>query len=184
MPPVRGYEVRLRDLPPPERAAVNGQAAVFATSAERDRRALAGLPPARAEWWYEGETATIVVAVPPGPVTAATEIRVDVESDLGASAVSDAGARRPTWVGFGGLMRRLRDLLTVVNGAWPAVAPPEVLLNLVQVGNRLSIDPASARVEFDRLGAKLAGLKVAIDTLPLAPEARARATALFKEMGY
>ncbi len=186
MPAARGYEVRLRNLPPPQVATVNGRAAVFAPAAERDRRTLAGLPPARPEWWYDGETATIVVAVPPGPVSVATEIRVEVDTGpaTGEAQVRATSMVEQAWSGFAGTVRRLHDLLNVVNGGWPGVAPPEVLLNLVQTGNRLSIDPVSAPAEFGRFATKLADLKVAVDKLPLSPEARTRAKALLKEMGY
>jgi alpha-glucosidase len=176
----RGFEIRLRGLAPPRRALVNGQPAAFVTEADRDRRALAGLPPEKAAWWYDGGAATIVVAVPPAPVSAATEIRVEVET----GERTGQAAARAAWPGFAGTMRRLHDLLAVVNGAWPDMAPPDLLLNLAQMGNRLSIDPAAARAEVDQLGSKLAALKVVLDTLPLKAEARVKADALMKELGY
>jgi alpha-glucosidase len=185
MPSARGYEIRLRNLPPPQRATVGGGSVAFATATGRDRRAKEGLPPARAEWWYEGETATIVILVPACPVSGATEVRVEL--DAGATS---AGARPGAEVteqiaaGFAGTMRRLHDLLDLVNGGWPGVAPPELLLTLVQAGNRMSIDPARAATEFELVRRKLPELKVTIDKLPLAADARVRANALLKEIGF
>jgi alpha-glucosidase len=186
MPAARGVEVRLRNMAPPTLAAVNGVAAVFASAVERDRRALAGLPPARAEWWYDGETATVVVAVPPGPVSAALDITVETGAGVppGAGALREAGVADEVAAGFGGTMRRLHDLHALMNAAWPSFAPPELLLNLVQAGNRMSVEPARAAEEFELVRRKLPELKVAIDKLPLEPAMRARADALLKEMGY
>jgi hypothetical protein len=79
--------------------------------------------------------------------------------------------------------RRLHDLHAVVNAGWPGVAPPEILLNLVQAGNRMSIDPARAPLEFEFVRRTLPELRLAIDTLALTPEARTKANAIFREMG-
>ncbi len=81
---------------------------------------------------------------------------------------------------FAGRMRRLHDLHALVNGAWPKVAPPELLLSLVQTGDRLSIDPAAAPAEFSRFLQKLVELEAVIDKLPLTPAARVRANALLR----
>jgi hypothetical protein len=110
-----------------------------------------------------------------------------VELDAGATS---AGARPGAEVteqiaaGFAGTMRRLHDLLDLANGGWPGVAPPELLLTLVQAGNRMSIDPARAATEFELVRRKLPELKVTIDKLPLAADARVRANALLKEIGF
>jgi alpha-glucosidase len=186
MPATRGYEIRLRNMPPPLSATVNGGLATFATAADRDQRSKAGTPSSGAEWWYDGDTATIVVRVPPAPVSASTEIRVE----LGAAPAAGAGlVREPSLAeqiaaGFAGTMRRLHDLHDLVNAGWPGVAPPEILLSLVQTGNRMSLDPSRAALEFDNVRRELPELRVAIDKLPLTPEARVRANAIFREMGY
>ena len=133
----------------------------------------------------QGETATIVVAVPPCPVSGATEVRVEFDAGVaGAGALPEGSITDQIVGGYAGTMRRLHDLLAVVNGAWPNVAPPDLLLNLVQMGNRLSIDPAAAPAEFSRFLQKSVELKAVLDKLPLSPEARVRANALLKEMGY
>jgi alpha-glucosidase len=178
MPEARGHEVRLRGLAPPSRVLVNGQAAAFTSEAERDSRAHGG-PRTRAEWWYDGDAVAIVVGVPPAPVTAATEIRVDLAPEPASSGTAAAAG---DWVGLAGRLRRLRDLLAVVNGAWPGAAPPEILVNLAQLGRRLSVDPTRARVEVAQLGAKVAALETSIASLPLAPEAREKAAALLREV--
>jgi alpha-glucosidase len=185
-PSERRYEVRLRNMPPPQRASVNGQAAVFVAAARRDRMAMAGLVDARPEWWYEGETATVVVAVPPCRVSGVTEVRVEVDAGpaAGHGPVSQVSIAEQAAAGFAGTMRRLHDLHALVNGGWPNVAPPDILLELVQAGDRMSIDPTRAPLEFELVRRKLPDLKVAVDNLPLTPEARVRANALFREMGY
>jgi Glycosyl hydrolases family 31 TIM-barrel domain/Glycosyl hydrolase family 31 C-terminal domain/Domain of unknown function (DUF5110) len=185
MPAARGYEIRLRDTPAPQTATVNGRVATFATAAERAERSKAGAP-ARAVWWYDGDTATVVVSVPPTPTSSSIEIRVELGATRAASAgrTGEPGAADEIAAGFAGTMRRLHDLHALVNGSWPKVAPPDLLLNLVQAGNRMSIDPARASLEFELVRRKLPELRVAIDKLTLTPEARTKADAIFREMGY
>ncbi len=186
MPAARGFEIRLRNALPPGRALVNGQAAVFVTAADCDKRRLAGLPVDRPEWWYEGETATVAIAVPPTPVSSAVEVRVEAGAGVprGAGPVREATVDEQLAAGFGGTMRRLRELHALVNGGWPNVAPPALLIDLVQAGHRMSLDPSTAAAEIERMRSKLPELKVAIDKLPLAPDARVKANALMKELGY
>jgi hypothetical protein len=189
MQATRGYEIRLRGTSAPMRALVNGVPAEFTTVAEREQRTKIGMASAPAECWYEGDTATAIVRVPPGPTSETTEIRVEpnigpvttFSDPTGPPTETDIAERAAT--GFAGIMRRLHDLHALVNAGWPKVVPPDILLNLVQTGNRMSFAPRGARPEFDVLKRKLPELRAAIDNLVLTPEARMRANAIFREMG-
>ncbi len=189
-PVTRGYEVRLRGIMPAGRVKVDGALVDFVNPVEREQRSRAVANASRPAWWYEGETATTVVSVPNVPASPAVEILVEPNLAGGTLGVYDAALPRPVTnlaearvIGFAGIERRLHDLHVIVNGGWPKATPPDILLNLVQTGNRMSLQPADGPSELDALAKKLPELKATIDKLALTPAARARVTAIFRELG-
>lgn len=175
MPAERGYQVRLRATLPPRRIVVNGQEAT-PVDPEVGTLPRQGQEPLRPDpvWWFEGETATTVVTTTRAGVSAPIEIRV---------TLADPPARVAALVDrVPGVLMRLHDLHDLVNRAWPHAVPPELLINLVQTGNRMTLEPGSAEQELAALDERLPALADVIGKLDLAPEMRTRANALLQEM--
>ncbi len=178
----RGYEIRLRATLPPAKITVNGQAAMLADPDTQLFRFRVTRPdasqPAGGQngpvWWFDGETMTTHVAVPWVKVSDRVEVRVDpapVTLEMGALV-----ERGP------GVLRRLRELHDLVNRGWPKAIPPDLLLNLVQSGNRMTIKPASALGELAALARGLQDLPAVLAKVELPGDARARADALLSEL--
>jgi hypothetical protein len=180
MPADRGYEIRLRGTLPPVRIAVNGRAAAFV--ADPDARALEfrltrpadGRP--GPQWWFDGQSGTTVVSVPWTKISAGVELRV------APSAVPAPLALLAD--GLPGVLARLHDLHDLVNRGWPKAVPPDLLLNLAQTGNRMSLKPETALDELAALAKGLPQLARVIAKLELTPEARSRAGALLGQMEF
>jgi alpha-glucosidase len=171
MPASRAIEVRLRGTLPPARVQVDGHPVAAVTPAERERQRRTGAPASGPQVWYDGETATCVIEIPPVAVTTAVEVR----ADLGASSETDAD-------GLAGIERRLHELHDLVNAGWPKAQPPALLTELAQTGDRMMLWPSRARAEVESLRAKLPALRAAVESLDLSPGARARAVALLAEI--
>jgi len=172
MPAQRGYEIRLRGTLPPNQVVVGGRAA---TLVDPDTRALQFKEPgslAGPHWWFDGEAMTTHVAVPWTSVTNTVEIRVTL-----STAPSELSALID---GFPGVQRRLHDLHNLVNRGWPKSIPPDVLLNLVQTGNRMSMKPAAAIDELSALNKALPALESAVAKIVMSPEVRMQANALLQ----
>lgn len=178
MPAERGYEIRLRGTLPPARISVNGRAAGFV--ADPDSRALEfrlsrpadGRP--GPQWWFDGESGTTIVSVPWTSVSAAVEVRV-----------APAAVPAPLALladGLPGVLARLHDLHNLVNRGWPKAIPPDLLLNLVQTGNRMSLKPGTALEELAALAKQLPELARQIGQVEMTPDARLKANALLKEI--
>jgi alpha-glucosidase (family GH31 glycosyl hydrolase) len=170
----RGYEVRLRGTLPPKQIVVGGRAALLVDPDARARQFKEPGSLAGPHWWFDGEAMTTHIAVPSSAVTSAIEIRV-------------TPSRPPielSWLidGFPGLQRRLHDLHNLVNRGWPKAIPPDVLLNLVQTGNRMSSKPAEAIDELTALNNALPALEAAVAKIVMTPEARTQASALLQAM--
>ncbi len=189
MSATRGYEVKLRGIMPAVRVKVDGTLLDWLNPVEREQRAKGRADATRPAWWYEGETATVVVTVPNVPASAAVEVWVGPNLGTLTLGVYDASQPPPVTnhserlvTGFAGIQRRLHDLHALVNAGWPKAVPPDLLLELVQTGNRFSIGPSEAPLELQALPARLTVLKAAIDKLPLTPELRARADAIMNDL--
>jgi Glycosyl hydrolase family 31 C-terminal domain/Glycosyl hydrolases family 31 TIM-barrel domain/Domain of unknown function (DUF5110) len=182
MPIERGYEVRLRATLPPSGITVNGRAATMVdpdarpfrfrvTRAEAGEAAPGGGSPV---WWFDGDTMTTHVAVPWMKVSVPVEVRVTPAANPPeAAALVERGP---------GILRRLRELHDLVNSGWPKAIPPDLLLNLVQTGNRMTIKPAAAAGELAALARGLGELPAVMAKVELTPEARVRAEALLREL--
>ncbi len=171
MPAQRGYEIRLRGTLPPKQIVVGGRPA---TRVDYDaaRRAESNVPGPLSvpRWWFDGEAMTTYIAVPPAAVSSAVEIRVTP-----AAAPPDVTGLVDR---FPGIQRRLHDLHNLVNRGWPKAIPPDVLLNLVQTGNRMSMKPATSIDELISLKKSLPILESAVAGIVMNAEARTQANAL------
>jgi alpha-glucosidase (family GH31 glycosyl hydrolase) len=131
MPDARGYEIRLPGNWPPASVTVNGQPLGFEPAA--------GKP----GWRFEGNTLTTIITVPRTPVAERVQVRVHVAPEL--------AARRADLDGFAGEMTRLRAAYDALNQAWPIAWPPDVLIDAMQTGDRLSYHPETAEKEIAHL---------------------------------
>jgi alpha-glucosidase len=130
MPLSRGFELRLPADWPPASVAVNGVAV---------RRAG---PTGKDGWSFKGNTLTTVIPVPRLSVTA--KVTVVVRRAPGLTA------RRNELDGFAGAMTRLRGAYDDLHQTWPVSDPPDVLIDDLQTGDRLSYHPENARQEIAR----------------------------------
>jgi alpha-glucosidase len=133
----RAYEIHLFDFIPPESVTVNGKA--FNSS----RRA------ADATWGYDGNTLTVVIRVPKTDTRERTVVNVRFGEDSPTAAVQ--GVREK--------LTRLRRAMDLLNGLWPKDWSPSQLVEAVQTGERLSLDPKNYRHELERFKSLLKTLR-------------------------
>jgi alpha-glucosidase len=120
----RGFEVRLPADWPPAAVTVNGVGVKHAT--------LPGNT-GQSGWSFEGNTLTTII-----PISAhSTAVKVTVAVRRAAGLT----ARRGELDGFSGSMTRLRGAYDAVNQLWPVSGPPDVLVEAMQTGDRLSYHP-------------------------------------------
>jgi len=127
----RGLEIRLPGDWPPVSVKVNGKPVAY----EKE----AGLP----GWRYDGSTLTTIVTVGSHPVTEMVSVVVDRSPAL--------VAREAELDGFAGKMTRFYDAGDVVNHAGLSTYAPDSLIDLLQMGDRLTYAPDTAGVELARL---------------------------------
>jgi hypothetical protein len=126
----RGYELRLLADWPPDSVIVNGAAVP---------QGGVGKP----GWRFEGNTLTTFLLVS-GQSTAG---RVVVE----VRRASGLTARRNELDGFAGAITRLRGAYDAMQQTSPIAAPPDVLIDAMQTGDRLSYHPERAQEEIAHL---------------------------------
>jgi Domain of unknown function (DUF5110) len=129
MPAARGYELRLPADWPPDAVTVNG--------AEIKRAAS----PGDGGWTYVGNTLTTIIRVPPQGV--AKKVTIEVRRAAGLTA------RRNELDGFAGSMTRLRAAYEALQrtaplSAAPFTAPPDLLADVMQTGERIGYHPERA----------------------------------------
>jgi alpha-glucosidase len=127
MPRTRGYEVRLPGDWPPDSVQVNGAAVRYA--------AKTGAP----GWRFDGNTLTTVITIARFPVTSRVVVRVHRSAALVARAAELDG--------FAGLMTRLHETYDSLNSLWPLGWSPDVLVDAMESGDRLSYRPQTAGTE-------------------------------------
>jgi alpha-glucosidase len=149
MPQTRGYELRLPADWPPAAITVNGVAVKRAG------------PTGKGGWSFEGNTLTTIIPVPASSVAA--KVTVEVHRAHGLTA------RRNELDGFAGAMTRLRGAYNAMQQTWPVSDPPDVLIDALQTGDRLSYHPENAQQEIARFH----------DLLPKAQQAIAQIRATF-----
>jgi len=127
MPQRRGYELRLPADWPPASVTVNGVTVKQAG------------PLGKGGWSFEGNTLTTVIPVPSFSV--ASKVTIEVRRADGLIA------RRNELDGFAGAMTRLRDAYEAMRDTSPVADAPDVLIDAMQAGDRLSYHPESAQEE-------------------------------------
>jgi len=141
----RGFEVRLQADWPPVQVTVNGVAVKRAG------------PTGKGGWRFEGNTLTTVIPV--ASISTATKVVVEVRRAAGLTA------KRGDLDGFAGTMTRLRGAYDAMNQANPIAEPPDVLVDAMQTGDRLSYHPETAVEEIAHLHEELPKAQAAIATI-------------------
>jgi alpha-glucosidase len=124
----RAYELRLPADWPPASVTING----LAVSRKLGVTGNGG-------WSFEGNTLTTIVPVPTRSVAA--KVTVEVRRTAGLTA------RRGELDGFAGAMTRLRGVYDSLQQTWPVAAAPDLLIDAMQTGDRLSYHPELATEE-------------------------------------
>ncbi len=126
----RAYEIRLPDDWPPASVTVNGAAIRHATAHDKDMQS---------GWSFEGNTLTTMIPTP--KLSTATKVTVLIKRAAGLAA------RRNELDGFAGAMTRLRGTYDAMNQLWAVSFPPDILVEAMQTGDRLSYHPERAADE-------------------------------------
>jgi len=141
----RGFQLRLPADWPPALVTVNGKAVKQAGPTGKDG------------WSFEGNTLTTIIPVPSGSVAA--KVTIEVRRDAGLIA------RRSELDGFAGTMTRLRGAYSALQDTFPAGAPPDILIDAMQTGDRLGYHPERAAEEIAHFHAVLAQVSPAVEAL-------------------
>jgi alpha-glucosidase len=141
----RRYTLLLPGDWPPESVTVNGKVLTYSSEAS-----LPG-------WRFEGNTLTTVVTLPAFPLTESVTVDVRRPGEL--------IGRRAELDGFAGTMTRLREAYNTLNQLWPLGWSPDVLIDAMQTGDRLSYDPRLAAEQVSRLNAMVSRVADGIDEL-------------------
>ena len=129
MPRSRAYELRLPADWPPVMVLVNGVVLKPASGSGKG-------------WSFQGNTLTTIIPIPSTSVAA--KVVVEVMRNRGLIA------RRGELDGFAGKMTRLRAAYDAMNHTPPIADPPEILVEAMQTGDRLSYHPERAVEEMAR----------------------------------
>jgi alpha-glucosidase (family GH31 glycosyl hydrolase) len=141
----RAYTIQLPADWPPASVTVNGVAV------KRAELTVKG------GWRFEGNTLTTVIPVASQSVAA--KITIEVRRAGGLTA------RRNELDGFAGAMTRLRATYDALNGMWPVAAPPDVLIDAMQSGDRLGYHPERATEELKHFHQILPNAQTAVAQL-------------------
>jgi hypothetical protein len=132
MPASRAYELRLFASWPAATLTLNGQLIPYT-----------GPEASSSGWRYDGDTATTIIELPATPITQKQVVRLNlpnltpVEENL--------------LDGLQGKLTRLHGAMHILEGTWPKGWAPDPLLYAAQAGRRVTLNPALAVNEFQRL---------------------------------
>jgi alpha-glucosidase (family GH31 glycosyl hydrolase) len=124
MPTQRAYEVHLAEAWPPQSLTVNGRPA---------------------KWTYNGDYTIVTIRTERFPVTQKVEIVIDTSPELVRQEALLSGLR--------GLIARLRHAMALSERTWPNGWAPDAILDALQTGNRISLNPQSALQQVQNLHA-------------------------------
>ena len=141
----RGYQLRLPADWPPSSVTVNGVAVKQAGPLGKDG------------WSYDGNTLTTVIPVSRESVHGKVTIEVRRSPAL--------MARRAELDGFAGQITRLREAYDAVNKTLPVSAPPDVLTEEMQTGDRIGYHPENATQEIARFHQMLPQAQAAVQKI-------------------
>jgi alpha-glucosidase len=137
----RAYELRLPADWPPVEIKINGVVLKQAHGNEKG-------------WSYEGNTLTTIIPVPASSVAAKMTV---VVRRAGETMRDDNELDS-----FAGAMTRLRGAYDAMHQTWPVSDPPDVLVDALQTGDRLSYHPENAQQEIARFHTLLPKAQAAI----------------------
>lgn len=106
-------------------------------------RLLSTLPPDSVRggsWRYDGATLTTIITVPPAPVNQRVEVMV--KGPVALVALVN---------GVRGEIARLRTAMEILDGSWPNGWSPDIVIKAAQTGRRMTLRPATARAELEKL---------------------------------
>ncbi len=129
----RKYEIRLPGTLPPQSVTYNGAAVPFGSAAKEGGSG----------WSYDGNTLTTSISIPESAITENIEVMVEPRR----------GAEERLLDGFAGKLTRLKAAMDVLNGSWPQGWSPDSLIEAVQTGDRIGLNPTAAVEELQRLNA-------------------------------
>ena len=141
----RGYALQLPADWPPASVTVDG-----ITVKQGNATGLGG-------WSFEGNTLTTMIPV--ASRSTASRIVIEVKRAAGLTA------RRGELDGFNGAMTRLRATYDALNTTPPLAAPPDMLIDAMQTGNRLGYHPEDAQKEIAHFQEVLPKAQAAVDKL-------------------
>ncbi|MCL4524305.1 MAG: glycoside hydrolase family 31 protein [Acidobacteria bacterium] len=148
----RGYEIRLPMTLPPVNVRTNGANISYAADA------------ATPGWRYDGDTLTTIISVPKTRVNQKVEILVKLPS-----------APAELLDGVPGKLTRLRAAMDILNTSWPRGWSPDILIDAAQAGRRITLDPALAQAELQKLQRDFPTIIEAIGTMDVDCAAQVRA---------
>ena len=122
----RGYEIHLPMTLPPISVHANGANIPYAGAAPG--------------WRFDGDTLTTIISVP--------QTRVNQKMEV---LVKSPAAPHELLDGVPGKLARLRAAMDILNGSWPRGWSPDILIDAAQAGRRISLNPASAQPELQKL---------------------------------
>jgi alpha-glucosidase (family GH31 glycosyl hydrolase) len=140
----RGYTLKLPADWPPASVTVNGVAVKQAG------------PSGKGGWSFEGNSLTTIIPVE----RLSTSSKVTIEVHRGAGLT----ARRAELDGFNGAMARLRETYNALNMTPPVAAPPDLLIDAMQTGDRLGYHPELAQKEIVHLHEVMPKALAAVNT--------------------
>jgi len=141
----RGFEIRLPADWPPASVTVNGIAVKHAAVLSKTG------------WSFEGNTLTTVIPVP--SISVSAKVLVEIRR---APGLTD---RRAELDGYAGTMTRLRGAYNNLRAATPVTDAPDLLIQAMQTGDRLSYHSETAVAEITNLHKTLPQLKSAVATI-------------------
>ena len=142
---MRSYELRLPADWPPSSVTVDG---VAINQAEAT---------GKGGWKFEGNTLTTVIPV----AGASVESKISIEIRRPAGSI----ARRDDLDGFAGSMTRLRGAYDELQRIWPISTPPDLLIDAMQTGDRLSYHPENAMAEIEHFRQVVLDAQTAVEAM-------------------
>jgi alpha-glucosidase len=108
-------------------------------------------------WSFEGNTLTTVIPVP--SISVSAKVLVEIRRAAGLTA------RRAELDGYAGTMTRLRGAYDNLRAATPVTDAPDLLIQAMQTGDRLSYHPETAVAEIANLHKILPQVQSSVATI-------------------
>ena len=136
----RAYQLRLYGVWPPESVTANGKAISFVAPSDPSHPdEISG----KIGWHYDGELATTIIELPKSKLSQEVDVRVTF-----ANHGADAAALLEN---LPGRIARLRGAEHVLEATWDQGWAPDILLDALQSGHRVTLNPATAFDEYQKL---------------------------------